>query len=89
MVAFFGLIFGLLAKVSFGRVLLETFPGFFSAGAVSKEGPSKEVADNTNFVSNFFKLCFFTNEKCFFLTFRIFWLDVLNSFMSVIHENSK
>lgn len=49
MIAFFGIIFGILAKFSFGRTLLEKFPGVFSAGAVSKQGPSREVAENTNF----------------------------------------
>jgi hypothetical protein len=51
LIAFFGLIFGLLAKFSLGRTLLETFPGLFSAGTVSKSGPKREVAENTNFVS--------------------------------------
>ena len=32
-----GIIFGILAKFGFGRTLLETFPGFFSFGSVSKE----------------------------------------------------
>jgi hypothetical protein len=47
----FGIVFGILAKFGFGRKLLETFPEIFSCGAVSKQGPSKEVAENTNFVS--------------------------------------
>jgi hypothetical protein len=46
----FGIVFGILAKFGFGRKLLETFPEIFSCGAVSKQGPSKEVAENTNFV---------------------------------------
>lgn len=44
-----GFIFGLLAGRKFGRVLLEKFPGFFTFGGVTKEGPSKEMAANTNF----------------------------------------
>lgn len=45
-----GIIFGLLAKFSVGRSLLEAFPGVFSFGTVSKKGPSKEMAEETNFV---------------------------------------
>ena len=48
--AFFGAIFGCLASCSPGRWLLETFPRFYTCGAVSKEGPSKEMAENTNFI---------------------------------------
>jgi len=44
-----GFMFGLLAKWKYGRVLLEVFPGFFSFGTVSKQGPSKRMAENTNF----------------------------------------
>ena len=44
-----GAVFGIFAKFAFGRSLLEKYPGFFSLGSVSKEGPSKEMADNTNF----------------------------------------
>ena len=51
MMMFFGAVFALLAKFNLGRKLLERFPQFFSAGAVSKQGPSREVAENTNFVS--------------------------------------
>ena len=46
----FGLaIFGLLCFIPCTRVLLEKHPKFFSFGFISKEGPSKETADNTNF----------------------------------------
>jgi len=44
-----GLIFGLLASSKFGRSLLENYPGFFSFGAVSKQGVPKQKADETNF----------------------------------------
>lgn len=44
-----GMIFGLLAKFAIGRKLLEAFPGFFTFGAVSKQGPSRRMAENTNF----------------------------------------
>jgi len=47
---FCGAVFGLLASFSFGRYLLQRFPGFFSFGAVSKEGPSQEMIEETNFV---------------------------------------
>ena len=47
---FAGMIFGILAKFSGGRYLLENYPSFFSFGLVSKDGPSKEMAENTNFV---------------------------------------
>ncbi len=49
MIMLAGIMFGLLAKFEFGRKLLESYPGIFSFGTVSKEGPSKEMADNTNF----------------------------------------
>jgi len=44
-----GIIFGLLASSKFGRSLLENYPGFFSLGAVSKQGVPKQKADETNF----------------------------------------
>ena len=44
-----GAIFGFLAGSKFGRRMLEKYPGFFTAGGVSKKGPSKRMADNTNF----------------------------------------
>jgi len=44
-----GLIFGLFASFKFGRSLLEKYPGFFSFGAVSKQGVPKQKADETNF----------------------------------------
>lgn len=46
---FFGLIFGIFAKFEFGRYLLETYPGIFSGGAVTKEGPSDEMTKDTDF----------------------------------------
>ena len=44
-----GLVFGILAHYSWGRRLLERFPGVFSFGMVSKSGVPKQKADNTNF----------------------------------------
>jgi len=44
-----GLVFGILANYSWGRTLLEKFPGIFSFGFISKSGVPKEKADNTNF----------------------------------------
>ena len=44
-----GIMFGILAKFKLGRDLLEKYPKFFSLGAVSKEGPSRKMAENTNF----------------------------------------
>jgi len=44
-----GIIFGILAKFRIGRYLLEKYPGFFSLGMVSKQGPSRRMAENTNF----------------------------------------
>ena len=46
---FIGIFFGLLAKYKPGRYLLEKYPKFFSLGQVSKEGPTKRMAENTNF----------------------------------------
>ena len=45
-----GAVFGLFAKTAFGRSLLEMYPEFFSMGQVSKKGPSKEMAENTDFI---------------------------------------
>jgi hypothetical protein len=44
-----GIIFGIMAKFSLGRYLLEKYPTLFSFGLASKDGPSKEMAENTNF----------------------------------------
>jgi len=44
-----GFVFGILANYSWGRSLLERFPGLFSFGRVSKAGVPKQKADNTNF----------------------------------------
>ncbi len=49
-----GGMFGLLAKFKFGRSLLESYPGFFSAGLVTKAGPSRERTENTNFEMRLF-----------------------------------
>lgn len=49
-----GYIFGILAKYKFGRTLLEAFPRFFSYGMISKQGPSRRMAENTNFEMKLF-----------------------------------
>jgi len=49
MVALFALMFGLMTKWSFGRKLLLNYPGIFSCGFVSHEGPSEEIMENTHF----------------------------------------
>jgi len=45
-----GLVFGFLANYSWGRKLLENYPGLFSFGKVSKDGVPREKAENTNFI---------------------------------------
>jgi short subunit dehydrogenase-like uncharacterized protein len=50
----FALVFGLLARFSFGRHLLEKFPSFFSAGFFSNEGPTKESLSSVSFSMMFF-----------------------------------
>lgn len=45
-----GFVFGLLANYTWGRNLLENYPGFFSFGMISKDGVPREKAENTNFV---------------------------------------
>lgn len=44
-----GGIFLLLSKFKLGRKLLLKYPGFFTAGLVSHEGPSEESMQNTHF----------------------------------------
>ena len=51
---FIGIFFGLLAKYKPGRYLLEKYPRFFSMGTVSKQGPTKRMAENTNFEMKIF-----------------------------------
>ena len=46
---FIGAIFGIFASFKFGRYLLETYPGFFSLGYVTKAGPPKEKAEGSYF----------------------------------------
>lgn len=48
-VALFATIFGLMAKFQFGRNLLLKYPGFFSAGFVSRNGPSEARMEKTYF----------------------------------------
>nr|CAD7616923.1 unnamed protein product [Timema genevievae] len=44
-----GGVFGLLARSKFGRKLLLKYPGIFSGGTVSHEGPSEDSMKNTHF----------------------------------------
>ncbi|XP_030573962.1 saccharopine dehydrogenase-like oxidoreductase [Drosophila novamexicana] len=48
-VALFATFFGLMAKFQFGRSLLLKYPGFFSAGFVSRDGPSEARMERTYF----------------------------------------
>ncbi|KAK9959615.1 hypothetical protein ABG768_009728 [Culter alburnus] len=51
---FAGLMFWFLVKFSFGRNLLVKFPGFFSFGFFSKEGPTRKQMEGTSFHFIFF-----------------------------------
>ncbi|XP_076276701.1 saccharopine dehydrogenase-like oxidoreductase [Lasioglossum baleicum] len=51
---FFGALFVVLAMFECGRNLLLKYPGFFTAGYVSHEGPSKNVRENTHFNIKFY-----------------------------------
>ncbi|XP_037913303.1 saccharopine dehydrogenase-like oxidoreductase [Hermetia illucens] len=44
-----GLVFGILSRFSFGRHLLLSYPGLFSLGFISHEGPSEEKMKKTKF----------------------------------------
>ncbi|UJR36584.1 hypothetical protein I4U23_029303 [Adineta vaga] len=50
---FFGLIFSIFAKFQFGVQLLLKFPGLFSNGLVTKEGPSRQDCEHTTFKMTF------------------------------------
>ncbi|XP_003700852.1 saccharopine dehydrogenase-like oxidoreductase [Megachile rotundata] len=52
-VLFFGLVFALLSKCSFGRNLLLKYPSFFSGGFISREGGKPEELENTHFCITF------------------------------------
>lgn len=52
-VLFFGLVFALLSKFSFGRNLLLKYPSFFSGGFLSREGGKPEELENTHFSITF------------------------------------
>lgn len=54
LVAFVGIVFGILARYSFGRKLLLKYPKLFSLGFISHEGPSEESMKNTKFSITFF-----------------------------------
>lgn len=49
LVALVAVVFGLLAKFSFGRRLLLKYPGLFSFGFISHEGPSEAAMERTYF----------------------------------------
>ncbi|KAH8267324.1 hypothetical protein KR018_006892, partial [Drosophila ironensis] len=48
-VIFFASVFGLMAKFNVGRKLLLGYPGFFSGGLVSRNGPSEASMERTYF----------------------------------------
>ncbi|CAF1032156.1 unnamed protein product [Adineta ricciae] len=50
---FFGLIFSLLAKFKFGIQLLLKFPGLFSSGLVTTEGPTRQDCEHAKFKMTF------------------------------------
>ncbi|XP_013390407.1 saccharopine dehydrogenase-like oxidoreductase [Lingula anatina] len=50
----FGIVFGILAKFKCGRWLLEKFPGIFSGGLVSKQGPPLAQIQGSSFTMTFF-----------------------------------
>jgi len=54
---FYGSLFGLFAGFKCGRSLLLNYPSFFSGGAVTKEGPSKEMAEGTTFHMTLVRKC--------------------------------
>lgn len=49
-----GIVFGILAKYSFGRKLLLKYPKLFSLGFISHEGPTEESMKNTKFSITFY-----------------------------------
>lgn len=53
LLAIFGGIFGILARLAVGRKLLLNHPKFFSGGFFSREGPSDEKMNNTHFSITF------------------------------------
>ncbi|XP_074660524.1 saccharopine dehydrogenase-like oxidoreductase [Tubulanus polymorphus] len=52
-VAFCAIVFGILAKFSFGRSLLEKYPRIFSLGMFSHEGPTREQVQGASFSMTF------------------------------------
>lgn len=49
LLAFMGVIFMLLSSFEVGRNLLLKYPGFFSNGLISREGPKQEALKNTTY----------------------------------------
>lgn len=45
----FGIMFALMTATSFGQNLLSKYPKFFTRGAFSKEGPTREQIESTRF----------------------------------------
>ena len=52
--AVFGKMMEVLAQYGWGRSLLLKFPGFFSFGVFSKQGPTQEQMEGTKFQMDFF-----------------------------------
>lgn len=52
--AVFGKMMEVLAQYGWGRSLLLTFPGFFSFGVFSKQGPTQKQMEGTTFQMDFF-----------------------------------
>lgn len=48
-IIFFGALFAIMTRFKLGRKMLLKYPGIFSGGFVSHEGPSEEMMKNTDF----------------------------------------
>jgi len=59
--AIFGMIFSLMSRMACGRNLLLKYPGLFSFGVMSHEGPKPETLESTRF-SMTFKACGWTEK---------------------------
>lgn len=53
-VAFIGAIFAIFTRFSYGRQLLLNYPGLFSFGFISHEGPKEEKMEKTHFSMTFY-----------------------------------
>lgn len=52
-VAFFAVVFGIFANFSFGRKMLLRYPGFFTGGFFSRDGPTEAQMKSTSFQITF------------------------------------